>query len=199
MLGAARRAFEEHGYGDVSMDAIAAAAGITKPMLYSYFGSKRGLFEACLDEVTQELVDVLEAGAQEGTDDIAVWHGLLALFDWVEHNRRAWSFLYRSDPASDRELAPARARSRAIVATTYARLMAQSSLRDGISPDVAARNEGVAYALFGAVEGMIEWWLQHPEEAKEIHALRLMNLIWQGLGQLRQGHIWFPPPGGAPS
>jgi AcrR family transcriptional regulator len=198
MLAAARRAFEERGYPNVSMDEMAAAAGITKPMLYSYFGSKRGLFEACLDAVTQELVAVLEAAAREGTDDVAVWHGLLALFDWVQDNQRAWSFLYRSDAASGRELAPARARSRALVAATYARLLAQSSLRDGISAEVAARNEGVAYALFAAVEGMIDWWLQHPEEAKEIHALRLMNLIWQGLGELRQGHIWFPPPGASP-
>jgi AcrR family transcriptional regulator len=195
MLAAARRAFEERGYGESSMDDIAAAAGITKPMLYAYFGSKQGLFEACLQQVTQELVAVLEHASQRGTDDVAFWHGLLALFDWVERNQQAWSFLYLGEPGSSRALAPARARSRAVVAASYARLFAESSIREGVSPEVAARGEGIAYALFSAFEGMVEWWLRHPEEPKEMHALRLMNLIWQGLGDLQRGRIWFPPPG----
>ena len=194
MLVAARRAFEERGYQDASMDEIAAAAGITKPMLYAYFGSKQGLYEACLDQVTQELVEVLEAGGRRGNDDVAFWQSLLALFDWVQDNQRAWSFLYLNDPGGPQALAPARARSRAVVAATSARMFAESSLRGGVSPDIAARGEGVAYALFSAVEGMIEWWLGHPEESKEMHALRLMNLLWQGLGDLQQGHLWFPPP-----
>jgi AcrR family transcriptional regulator len=194
MLAAARRAFEERGYRDASMDEIAAQAGITKPMLYAYFGSKQGLYEACLEQVTAELVGVLEAGGRRGTDDVAFWHGLLALFDWVEANQQAWSFLYLNDPGGPPGLAPVRARARAVVAATSTRLFAETSLRDGISPDVAARTEGVAYALFSAVGGMIEWWLAHPGEPKEMHALRLMNLLWQGLGDLQQGHLWFPPP-----
>jgi AcrR family transcriptional regulator len=194
MLAAARRAFEERGYRDASMDDIAAAAGITKPMLYAYFGSKQGLYEACLEQVTGELIEVLEAGGRRGTDDVAFWHGLLALFDWVEANERAWAFLYLDDRGGPPGLAPVRARSRAVVAAASARLFAQSSLRDGISPDVAARGEGVAYALFSAVGGAIEWWLEHRDEPKEMHALRLMNLLWQGLGDLQQGRLWFPPP-----
>jgi len=43
MLEAAGQAFAAHGYHQASMDAIAHAAGISKPMLYSYFGSKQGL------------------------------------------------------------------------------------------------------------------------------------------------------------
>ena len=194
MLAAARRAFEERGYRDASMDDIAAQAGITKPMLYAYFGSKQGLYEACLEQVTRELVEVLEAGGRRGSDDVAFWHGLLALFDWVEANQRAWSFLYLNDAGGPPGMAQVRARSRAVVAATCARLFAQTSMRDGISPDVAARTEGVAYALFSAVGGAIEWWLGHPGEPKEMHALRLMNLLWQGLGDLQRGRLWFPPP-----
>src|SRR3954464_9622571 len=46
MVAAAERLFAEHGYHGVSMDQIAAASGITKPMLYDYFCSKEGLFLA---------------------------------------------------------------------------------------------------------------------------------------------------------
>jgi AcrR family transcriptional regulator len=195
MLAAARRAFEERGYGESSMDDIAAAAGITKPMLYAYFGSKQRLFEACLEQVTREIVEVLERASRRGTDDVGFWRGLLALFDWVERNQRTWSFLYLGEPGSSSVLAPARARSRTVIAVSFTRLFAESSIREGVSPEVAARGEGIAYALISAFEGMVEWWLRHPEEPKEMHALRLMNLIWQGLGDLQQGRIWFPPPG----
>ncbi len=47
MLRAAAQVFGERGYHRASMDEIAARAGITKPMLYSYFDSKEGLFAAC--------------------------------------------------------------------------------------------------------------------------------------------------------
>jgi AcrR family transcriptional regulator len=196
MLAAARRAFEERGYRDASMDDIAKQAGITKPMLYAYFGSKQGLYEACLEQVTAELVEVLEAGGRRGSDDVAIWRGLLALFDWVEDNQQAWSFLYLNDAGGSPGLAAVRARSRAVVADTSARLFVETSLRDGISPDVAAGTEGVAYALSSAVGGAIEWWLGHPEEPKEMHVLRLMNLLWQGLGNLQRGQLWFPPADG---
>ena len=44
MLQAAGQAFAAHGFHGASMDAIAQAAGISKPMLYNYFGSKQGLY-----------------------------------------------------------------------------------------------------------------------------------------------------------
>ena len=47
MIEAASGLFAEHGFGGVSMDDIAKASGITKPMLYAYFDSKEGLFAAC--------------------------------------------------------------------------------------------------------------------------------------------------------
>src|SRR5688500_12358608 len=48
MLAAATQLFAERGYANVPMDAIATQTGITKPLLYSYFGSKEGLYAACI-------------------------------------------------------------------------------------------------------------------------------------------------------
>ena len=49
MLDAAVQMFSVNGYHETSMDAIAAQAEISKPMLYLYYGSKEELFGACLD------------------------------------------------------------------------------------------------------------------------------------------------------
>ena len=48
--------FSVHSYSGTSMDAIAAAADISKPTLYDYFGNKEGLFSAVLEKATDELL-----------------------------------------------------------------------------------------------------------------------------------------------
>ena len=59
MLDAAVQIFSVNGYHETSMDAIAAEAKISKPMLYLYYGSKEELFGACLD---RELSRFISAG-----------------------------------------------------------------------------------------------------------------------------------------
>ena len=58
MLDAAVQMFSVNGYHETSMDAIAAQAEISKPMLYLYYGSKEELFGACLDRELARFVDV---------------------------------------------------------------------------------------------------------------------------------------------
>ena len=57
MLDAAVQMFSVNGYHETSMDAIAAEAEISKPMLYLYYGSKEELFGACLDRELARFVD----------------------------------------------------------------------------------------------------------------------------------------------
>src|SRR5690625_7543067 len=43
------RAFGNHGYTATNLSDVAADAGISKPLIYNYFGSKDGLYAACLE------------------------------------------------------------------------------------------------------------------------------------------------------
>ena len=61
MLDAAVQMFSVNGYHETSMDAIAAQAEISKPMLYLYYGSKEELFGACLDRELSRFVDAVRA------------------------------------------------------------------------------------------------------------------------------------------
>ena len=66
MLEAAGQAFAAHGFHDASMDAIAEAAGISKPMLYNYFGSKEGLYAAYIERSGRALMKSMrEADSRE--------------------------------------------------------------------------------------------------------------------------------------
>src|ERR1700748_967000 len=71
MLRAAGEAFATHGFHGSSMDDIARAAGVTKPMLYRYFGSKEDLYAAYLRSAGNELVDRVRALDTRGQPSLA--------------------------------------------------------------------------------------------------------------------------------
>ena len=62
MLDAAVRVFADHGFRDTSMDAIAAEAEISKPMLYLYYGSKEELFGACMSRESGRFIEAMSVG-----------------------------------------------------------------------------------------------------------------------------------------
>src|SRR5207302_7286970 len=76
MLRAATRIFARRGYQDASMDEIASACGVTKPMLYAYFDSKDGLLVACVRRGEQALHEAVRAAAEGGeTAEQRLWRG----------------------------------------------------------------------------------------------------------------------------
>src|SRR3954451_15496257 len=95
MLEVARAAFGKRGFHAASMEQIAKGAGVTKPMLYAYFGSKEGLFAACVSLDAEELrARIREVVAAALRPDEAFYQGLLAVFDFVEENPEGWAVVY---------------------------------------------------------------------------------------------------------
>lgn len=68
LLTSALRLFAAHGYDGVGVQQIVEAAGVTKPTLYHYFGNKRGLLEALLDERMGEVHAALARAAEYRRD-----------------------------------------------------------------------------------------------------------------------------------
>ena len=63
ILDAALAVFAERGFQHASMDAVAERVGVTKPVVYTHFGSKEGLLLACLAQARAELLEVTTAAA----------------------------------------------------------------------------------------------------------------------------------------
>ncbi len=196
MLDVAGRLFAERGYHAVSMDEIAHAAGVSKPMVYAYFGSKEGLFLACVERATGRLIATLqEVTPRTLPHDVRVWRGLLAVFEFIEEHREAWALLYPHGPQSAGPFAQGAARANAAMAGVLTELIREAAEDEGIDPLLAAEaSEPIAHAFVAAVVGLGSWWTRHPEEPKELQALRLMNFAWIGLGGLVDGRLWLPPP-----
>src|SRR5918997_3445843 len=81
MLNVAEAAFAQRGYGAVSMQDIAVRCGISKPMVYAYFGSKEGIYLACIERARTDLYDaVVRAVARSTEPDERLWLGALPFF-----------------------------------------------------------------------------------------------------------------------
>ena len=94
MLEVAEAVFAERGYQATSMDEIASRVGVTKPMLYEYFGSKDGLLAACLARSRQQLHDkTLAAVAAGGEPREVMLRAVRAFFEFVDDHAAAWAVL----------------------------------------------------------------------------------------------------------
>jgi len=191
ILDAAVQVFSERGYHSASMDEISDVAGVSKPMIYAYLGSKEDLFAACIHREAANLLEAVTRGVQ-GDDlppDMQLWHGLRAFFDFVGDQRQGWQVLHRQaisqgGPFSE-ELLAMRDRAISLVDTLLVRVATKQGLDDNAT-------EALAAALVGAAESLADWWLDHPDVPSKAVASRLMNLAWMGFGGLVEGNTWHP-------
>ena len=101
MLDAAVQIFSVNGYHETSMDAIAAEAKISKPMLYLYYGSKEELFGACLDrELSRFVEDVRNKIDFTQSPKDLLRNAVLAFLTYIDTNRASWMVLYTQATSS---------------------------------------------------------------------------------------------------
>jgi AcrR family transcriptional regulator len=102
LINSALRLFNAHPYDDVSVDDIAAEAGMSRALVYHYYGGKSGVFVAALRQTGD---DVVAAIGQAGMDDPDNWlaAGLGAFFDHVQANPMGLTALLRHGSLADRE------------------------------------------------------------------------------------------------
>jgi AcrR family transcriptional regulator len=191
MLDAAVKIFARRGFHAASMDEIAEVAGISKPMVYAYLGTKDALFLACLRREATLLLEAVASGVEPAAGpDQQLWNGLRAFFGFVGAHRDGWRVLYRQAPAPfDSELTGMRSRIIEVVTGLLEGACAGAPVQATLNDLVP-----IAHALVGAAESMADWLVDHEEEPPENAATRLMNLVWLGAGELLQGRTWHAVP-----
>jgi len=180
LFAVALRLFAERGFRATTMEDIAEAAGVTKPLVYQHFSSKRGLYLELVDSVAKDLVAEIEkATATAGGPRREVELGFAAYFHMVVTHEAAFRLLYgRND--GDEELGEALRRVEDAIAGAIEPLIAA-----GLDPE---HRRFLAYAVVGMAEGASRRWLAErggaaPGSAVEAERLagRLANLAWAGL------------------
>jgi AcrR family transcriptional regulator len=131
LLDAARTVFSRVGYEAANMDAVAAAAGATKPTLYGRFGSKKALYEQAVQRDADALAEHLFAAYSGVADEpvaTMVAASMAAYFEFFEQRPDAFGLLFssgRSEPAvlmAEQVLASVTDRLAEMVAAVLARL-----------------------------------------------------------------------------
>jgi AcrR family transcriptional regulator len=106
LLDVACRVFAEYGFHATSMDDVATAAGVTKPVLYQHFPSKRALYIELLEDVGHQLLRELAAATSAAhTGRERVEEGFAAYFRFVTGNEAAFRLLFGASARNDPEFA----------------------------------------------------------------------------------------------
>jgi AcrR family transcriptional regulator len=193
MLDAALRVFAERGYHGASMADIAAGAGVTKPMVYSYFGSKDDLYLHCIDRATERLLAAFDiAPDDDETPEHTLWRRILSYFTFVGDHRDEWLVARRQAVASGGPFSERvqKARKRAVSLVVK---QLEEALGGALPAPARRELEPLAEAIVGAGEALADWWIDHPQETAEAMALREMNFVWLGFRGLAGGERWAAP------
>lgn len=187
MLDAAAKIFSRHGYHEATVDEVAETAGISKPMVYLYFGSKEDLFIAVVRREAARLNQMI-------TDAVAIGHtpyeqlrqGLQAFLFFVAQHRDGWLVLYRRARAQGGALASGindiRSRTVDVVAGLLRRAITDAGAELPPPQDILA----IGHAIVGACEALADWMLDQDDVDPAALARRTMDLAWIGLAGLFQ-------------
>lgn len=163
ILDAAQREFARVGYSAAAVPDIAARAGISKPLVYSYFGSKEQLYVACAGAAGALIAGEVDRTA--GLGAVGVERGLLTvagLIDVLDSRPHLWCVLFdRTVPAGSEAAATvtgytARLHERAIEGVAEMLRLAGES--DAGDLDVLTR------VWVGMLDTVMRWWAEHPDE-----------------------------------
>ena len=180
MLDAAVEMFSANGYHETSMDAIAAQAQISKPMLYLYYGSKEELFGAVLSRELSRFIEAVRTDVGLGGDLTQSPRELLrrtivSVLHYIDANRASWIVLY-SQATSSQAFAHTVREGRERIIDLVARLL-ESGTRN---PKPHSDFHMMAVALVGAGEAVAARVSVGDTDVDEASEL-LINLFWRGL------------------
>lgn len=175
LLSVALPIFARQGFHQASMHEIAEAAGVTKPVLYQHFASKRRLYLELLDDVGGRLLDAIaKATSSAASPHRQVEFGFRAYFGFVADDRASFSLLFGSGARRDEEFAEAVRRVEATIAEAIAPL-----IEADIDP---AHRQVLAHALVGLAEGTSRHWVdQELDLDPDLLARQVADLAWAGL------------------
>ena len=172
--------FAEKGFHNTSMNDVADAAGVTKPVLYQHFASKRALYLELLAEIGAELRDTIaKATADAAGPRQQINLGFVAYFEFVADHADAFRVLFGDSTRRDEEFADEARR----VESSIAELAAEHINIEGLSWE---RRLLLGNGIVGLAEGSCRYWLTHSVEVDATTlAGEVSQLAWAGLRGIR--------------
>ncbi len=176
VLDAALQTFGVGGYTAASMAEIARAAGVTKPVVYQHFASKRALFLEVLHDCGRQMTEQIEkATIDAGGPREQVAQGFAAFVRFFDDNPAMFRTMFSDANRSDPEFAAELHRIELGVAERIAALIDIDGLPD-------AERRMMAHGIVGLAEAACRHWMSGTSGlSAERTAEVLSELTWAGL------------------
>jgi AcrR family transcriptional regulator len=172
MLDAAQEVFATESFAAASMEQIAERSGITKALLYQYFSSKEGLYEATIERARAELYAAMRreiAATPAGEQRLSAF--VRGYFDYIEDHRGSWWLLHGD--ASSPAVNAMRDRNARLVGQLLDEAFAELGRRPA-DPDTLLV---LSQALLGAGEQVGRWWATQPAVGKDDVVARFLRIV----------------------
>jgi AcrR family transcriptional regulator len=191
LLAVAMEEFGRRGFHLTQMEHVAAAAQVSKALLYQHFPSKEELFSEVTVAIVAEVRARLASAAPAGVRSLERMRAMVrVLFDYATEEPQAWALVVRhlDKPEVGLELRELRDR---LGESFVDLLLANRRVDPSMTPSALAANERRARLLvplvYGALLSMISWWLEHPDTPREKAEGMAVEFLWLGLDRIRQG------------
>ncbi len=175
ILDAALHEFAAKGFHATSMNDVARTGGVTKPVLYQHFASKRALYLALIDDVAASMLETIGKATTDAPDgQNQTQSGIIAYFEWMAANRTSFVLLFGSGARRDEEFSAALRNIERLIADAIAPLIDAGLDRE--------HQRRIAYALVGMSEGVSRYLIANGESFDPaLVGSQLANFAWAGL------------------
>jgi AcrR family transcriptional regulator len=188
---AATDLFAERGYRGASIEEIARRSGVTPPVVYDHFSSKRDLYRRLLERHFAELRGIWRE--HFGGDDPPrrrIARSFDAWFAYIEAHPFAGRMLFR-DTSGDPEIAAVHAEVAAKSRAAIMPLFAGEPGAGGLAGSVGGEGLEMAWVVLrGVLQGLAIWWSENPQVPRDAVVATAMNALWLGFERVLGGESW---------
>jgi hypothetical protein len=137
-----------------------------------------------MEQVSDEIVGRIAAGVRAAPGPAqALLYAEREFFEWVERHAREWRLIY-SEATRSGSFADKHTALRAARAAVFVELLNEAVEAAGLELPDPVEAEQVVAVLLGAGESLADWWLEHPEVAREVVAMRVATLGGHAVAEL---------------
>ncbi len=179
LIEVGRHVFAERGYEAATIEEIADAAGVSKPIVYQHFGGKDGLWDEVVERAVTSLVARIAAGLDNARLSLAAQESAAGFLAFIEDEEDAFRVLLHDGPGDTEggtlalvidEIA---VQAEGMLGATFA----DRGFDERLAPMYARM-------LVGSVALVGQWWLEVRDPPRDVVARHIVNLMWNGLRHL---------------